>query len=322
MMRILSVDDKDENRYLVEVMLRGNGYEVESVANGAEAMASLQTSLFDLIISDILMPVMDGFELCRKVKTDPRLQHIPLIFYTATYTGAQDEAFAMKIGADRFLVKPCEPDIFMAVVREVLAASGEKTGAAVLEPPGDEEVFKLYNERLVRKLEQKMLRLEQETKALREAETALRVSEGRYRRLHESMTDGFAYLDMEGMFRESNDSFRNMLGYNPEELACLTNRDLTPERWHDLERDIIAGQVLVRDFSEVYEKEFIRKDGQVFPVELKTFLIRNDAGDKEGMWTIVRDMTERKRAAKKQKELEEQLYQAQKMESIGRLAGG
>ncbi|MFH0780506.1 MAG: response regulator [Pseudomonadota bacterium] len=321
-MRILSVDDKDENRYLVEVLLIGNGYEVESVANGAEAMASLRENRFDLIISDILMPVMDGFELCRKVKTDPQLQHIPLIFYTATYTGAQDEAFAIKIGADRFLVKPCEIDIFMATIREVLAASQEKPRASVPEPPDDEEVFKLYNERLVRKLEQKMLQLEKETTALRQAENALRISEGKYRRLHESMTDGFIYVDMEGNIQESNESFRNMLGYKAEELGHLTYRDLTPEKWHDLERDIIENQVLVQGFSQVYEKEYLRKDGQVFPVELKTFLVRDDAGDKEGMWAIVRDMTERKRTEKKQKELEEQLYQAQKMESIGRLAGG
>lgn len=321
-MRILSVDDKDENRYFVEALLTGNGYEVESVANGAEAMACLLAKRFDLIISDILMPVMDGFELCRKVKTDPQLQHIPLIFYTATYTGAQDEAFALKIGADRFLVKPCEIDIFMAAIREVLAASQKKPQSSLTEPPDDEEVFKLYNERLVRKLEQKMLQLEQETKALRQAEKALRISEGKYRRLHESMADGFVYSDMEGNIKESNDSFRNMLGFSALELGRLTCRDLTPEKWQGLEQDIIKNQVLVEGYSVVYEKEYLRKDGRVLPVELKTFLVRDDAGDKEGMWSIVRDMTERKRTEKKHKELEEQLHQAQKMESIGRLAGG
>ncbi|RPH39948.1 MAG: response regulator, partial [Desulfobulbaceae bacterium] len=153
-MRILSVDDKDENRYLVEALLRGNGHEVQSAANGAEALIDLQENDFDLIISDILMPVMDGFELCRKIKADQRLRQIPFIFYTATYTGPQDEAFAMKLGADRFIVKPCEPELFMEVVNSLLSADREGNIVPPPDLPGEEEVFKLYNERLVRKLEQ------------------------------------------------------------------------------------------------------------------------------------------------------------------------
>jgi PAS domain S-box-containing protein len=321
-MRILSVDDRDENRYLVEVLLRGHGYEVTSVANGVEAFNCLQEKAFDLIVSDILMPVMDGFELCRKVKGDEKLRRIPFIVYTATYTGPQDEAFAMKIGADRFLIKPCEPELFTETVRQVLSEASERDEAQSVVPPADQEVFKLYNERLVRKLEQKMLQLEQETAALREAEIALRRSEKKYRRLHESMTDGFVYVDMTGFIRESNDSYRRMLGYSADELARMTFRDITPEKWHGFEQDIVTRQVLVHDTSEVYEKEYSRKDGTIFPVELRTFLIRDEQGAEEGMWAIARDLTERKRTQSQQKKLEDQLHQAQKMESIGRLAGG
>ena len=167
-----------------------------------------------------------------------------------------------------------------------------------------------------------MLQLETETKALREAQESLRISENKYRRLHESMTDGFAYVDMQGIIRESNESFRRMLGYTEEELFRLTYKDLTPEKWHAFEQDILTKQVFVNRFSDVYEKEYRKKDGTVFPVELRTYLIRNERGEKEGMWAIVRDITERKRAEKAQKDLESQLHQAQKMESVGRLAGG
>jgi two-component system, cell cycle sensor histidine kinase and response regulator CckA len=322
-MRILSIDDKDENRYFVEVLLGGSGYQVVSATNGAEALDYLGESTYDLILSDILMPVMDGFELCRKVKSDPRLQNIPLIFYTATYTGPQDEAFAKKVGADAFIVKPCEPEILIATIRQVLAEVAEKQPSVPSPLPIDEEeIFKLYNERLVRKLEQKMLQLEQETKALREAEAALRISEGKYRRLHESMTDGFALVDMAGNILESNLAYEQMLGYTKKELQLLTYMDLTPAKWHGFERGIVKEQVLTNDTSEVYEKEYRDKQGRVFPVELKTFLVRNDQGQPEAMWAIVRDLTERKKAEKSRLELEGQLRQAQKMESIGRLAGG
>ena len=320
-MRILIVDDRDENRYLLEALLKGNGHDAQSVANGAEALERLKSGGFELIISDILMPVMDGFELCRNVKTDKGLRHIPFIIYTATYTGPQDEAFAIKIGADRFILKPCEPDVFMAAVREVMATVKNRPADATPQPQ-EEEVLKLYNERLVRKLEQKMLQLETETKALREAQESLRISESKYRRLHESMTDGFAYVDMEGIIRESNESFRRMLGYTEEELSHLTYKDLTPEKWHAFEQDIVTNQVFINNFSDVYEKEYRKKDGTVFPVELRTFLIRNERGEKEGMWAIVRDISERKRVEKAQKDLESQLHQTQKMESVGRLAGG
>ncbi|HPA44199.1 MAG TPA: response regulator [bacterium] len=293
-MNILIVDDREENRYMLEVLLRGNGHAVQSVANGVEALEQLGRDKYDLIVSDILMPVMDGFDLCRKVRSDERLRHIPFIIYTATYTGPQDEALAVKIGADRFIIKPCEPDVFMEAIRDMTTYVRHRDEA--FEPPQEEEILKLYSERLVRKLEQKMLQLEREVQARLETEKELRISENKYRKLHESMRDGFVYIDMQGFVRESNEVYQRMLGYSPDELSRLTDRDLTPEIWHEYQRNIIANQILVRGFSDVYEKEYRRKDGSIFPVELRSFLIRNDAGEKEGMWAIVRDITERKRA--------------------------
>ncbi|MBI9086692.1 MAG: response regulator [Desulfobacterales bacterium] len=178
-MKILTVDDYEENQYLLEAMLRGSGHDVVPVANGAEALERLKAGGFGLIISDILMPVMDGFQLCRKVKADEALRHIPLIIYTATYTGPEDEAFAMKIGADRFIQKPCEPDVFMEAVGDVMAVAGGSDGASTLTPGTEAEILKLYSERLVRKLEQKMLQAEQEIQRRQEAEEALQISNAR-----------------------------------------------------------------------------------------------------------------------------------------------
>jgi len=129
-------------------------------------------------------------------------------------------------------------------------------------------------------------------------DAALKQSEAKYRRLHDSIRDGFLYVNMEGKICESNESYEKMLGYTFEELSRLSYVDLTPEKWHAYEQRIVDEYVLPRGYSDVYEKEYIRKDGSVFPVELRTLLLKKDNGENEGMWAIVRDITERKRSEK------------------------
>ena len=130
----------------------------------------------------------------------------------------------------------------------------------------------------------------------KQAEEVIKRSESKYRKLHESIRDGFAFVGMDGMIKEFNESYRQMIGYTPEELLMLTYRDITPEKWHAFEQNIVEQQVLARGYSEVYEKEYLKRDGTIFPVELRTFLIKDETGGKIGMWAIVRDITERKRA--------------------------
>ena len=107
--------------------------------------------------------------------------------------------------------------------------------------------------------------------------------------------DGFVQVAMDGRIQESNEVFRRMLGYSRQELRRLTYLDLTPERWHAVEARIVEEQILPDAHSEVYEKEYRRKDGTVLPVELRTFLLR-ERGRPVGMWAIVRDITARKAA--------------------------
>jgi len=166
-MRILNVDDNPQNLYLIEVMARARGYEVGCAHNGVEALEELERQPFDLIISDILMPQMDGFQLCHEVKSREQTKHIPFIIYTATYTAKQDEEFALSLGASRFVIKPMEPDQFLAVIEQVLAEakSGAVSGAAS-EPKNTIDLLKTYNSRLVQKLDRKIEQLEMTRRAL------------------------------------------------------------------------------------------------------------------------------------------------------------
>ena len=134
-------------------------------------------------------------------------------------------------------------------------------------------------------------------------ELVIEESESWYRALYESSTDGIVSTDMEGNITGANEAYLDMLGYGLEEVRRLTYQRLTPEKWHGMEQHLLDTQITARGYSDVYEKEYIRRDGSVFPISIRTWLIRDEDGNPAGMWAIVRDITERKRA-------EEQLQRA------------
>lgn len=189
--RVLIVDDKEENLYYLRALFTGHGMEVDEARHGAEALVKARMQQPSIIVSDLLMPVMDGYTLLRYWKADPLLKKIPFIVYTATYTEAEDEKLALDLGADAFILKPAEPEDFLLRIREILA------GATLTEPtapkgvPIDEqELLKIYSETLIRKLEEKMLLLEQANQALeqdiaerKKVAEALRRSEQEQRQL-------------------------------------------------------------------------------------------------------------------------------------------
>ena len=322
-MNILIVDDREDNRYLLQTLLKAGGHTVQSAANGAEALEILQVGGVELIVSDILMPVMDGFQLCRKVKTDDALRHIPFIVYTATYTGSKDEEFALKIGADRFIQKPCEPEVFMAAVKEVTAGAKGCCDTRAGGTTPEEEVLQLYNERLVRKLEQKMLQAEREIEARRAAESSLRKSEEKYRRFFENSMVGIFQSTPEGRFLNVNPTFVRMLGYGTVEELLSSVTDIDIQYWAHVEDRQRFQQILEKQgYVENFEFEARRKDGVPLWVSNSARVCRGEDGSIQYYEGIVLDIGERKRNEAEREKLQAQLLQAQKMESVGRLAGG
>jgi len=182
MTKILIVDDNEEALYMLRFLLQKNGYQVDTATNGQEALEKARAERPDMIISDILMPVMDGFTLCRQWKGDDRLKEIPFVFYTATYTDPQDEELTLSLGAERFIVKPVEPDVFLGMLREVIEEC-KASGLVTPRQPVEEEavLFKEYSEALIRKLEDKMVQVEEANQcllALQEASAAMTSSLG------------------------------------------------------------------------------------------------------------------------------------------------
>ncbi len=158
-MLVLIVDDREDNRYLLRALLQGHGYAVDEAPHGERALELARVHTPVLVVCDLLMPVMDGYTLLRHWKADPALSQIPFMVYTATYTEPRDEQLALEMGADAFLVKPAEPDAFMACVDRVMANTQRHRSVRAPTLSADNQL-KLYSEVLVHKLEQRSAELE------------------------------------------------------------------------------------------------------------------------------------------------------------------
>lgn len=159
--KILIVDDEVINLDVLEANLDSFGFEVLRSRDGREAKKIAGDEHPDMVITDILMPNMDGFQLCREMKTNPDLSGIPVVFYTATYTDDSDRDLALRLGAARFVQKPEEPNRLEATVREVFEEQDCLSNRIDQDPDLDNETFlSTYNSRLVNKLEQKLTQLD------------------------------------------------------------------------------------------------------------------------------------------------------------------
>lgn len=279
MSEILIADDNSQNVYMLEALLKGHGHSVTTARNGAEALEKAREVLPDLIISDILMPVMDGFELCRRIKRDSVFNRIPLIFYTATYTEPKDEQFALKLGADRFVIKPQEPEYLISVVDEVLAEYLETPEEPMEDHPlRDSSFCQEYSEVLFRKLEKKIGQLEDEIRKRKRAEDALRRSELRYRRIFETALDALILVeDREGLVVDVNPRTVELLGYSWGELAghpvwaIDTLKKIVPSK------SVLDGYLSMCQV-QLKEIHLNRKDGTPFSAEIVSCFYPSDGG--------------------------------------------
>ncbi|MBW2701310.1 MAG: response regulator [Deltaproteobacteria bacterium] len=169
MARILVVDDDEHNLFVTGEILSHQGHEVDRAANGAEALAMALREKPDLVVTDVLMPVMDGFTLCREWMRHEELCHIPFLFYTATYTDANDRALGLGLGARHFLIKSPDSSRLVEAVRKALEEKKPARRRTEPAPAMDSEnILQEYNAVLIRKLESKMVQLLEANKALEE----------------------------------------------------------------------------------------------------------------------------------------------------------
>jgi len=135
--RLLVVDDEPNLLRAVEAVLRDEGFEIETARSGREALVAVAQSLPDLIVSDVRMPGMDGFQLARKLRASAHSALVPIVFLTAK-DETEDRIEGFESGVDVYLTKPFEPDELVAVIKSVLARV-ERTRSTIARLVGDEE---------------------------------------------------------------------------------------------------------------------------------------------------------------------------------------
>jgi PAS domain S-box-containing protein len=231
--RVLLVDDHDENLYLSQTLLENQGFAVELAHNGVEALEKARRQPPDLIVSDVLMPIMDGFALCRAWRADDRLSRIPFVFHTATYTHDDDTQLAFSLGADAFITKPVQPEAFLAEITAVLADNEATYHATRKVTEIEDEAFaEQHGDALIRMVEKKMEQAEKANRALeeeiterRQIEKSLKESEGRFRGLFERMSQGAIYRDAEGRTVLANPAAERILGLSQDQMLGKTPLD-------------------------------------------------------------------------------------------------
>jgi PAS domain S-box-containing protein len=306
-LNILIVDDNPTNRKLLRVTLKSLGHEVVEAGDGVEALNLLASAPFHAMISDILMPNMDGFRLCLEVRQIPALKNLPIVLYSNTYTSPGDAELSLSCGASAYLEKPVSAERLEDVLRKVLA---RPIPAESGRPKEEFGVLKKYSERLITRIEEQNLELSRQ-------KAALEASEEKFRQLAENIQQVFWIRNLEAT---------EMLYVSPayEQVWGRTRKELyaNPAAWtesvHPEDRERIKAELSnwsVAAGPVEWEYRIVRPDGALRWIRARNYPVPDSSGNIYRIVGIAEDITERRG-------LEAQLLEAQKMEAVGRLAGG
>ncbi|MFA4829624.1 MAG: PAS domain S-box protein [Thermodesulfovibrionales bacterium] len=293
-MKILIVDDDPDARNILKLIIEMHGHEAIEASDGLQGLEKTKANRPDLIISDILMPRMDGFQFLREANSDKNLSAIPFVFYSSTYAGEEEIELAFSSGAAGFIVKPKSPEKFWEELNNILSKREEEKNKKA-KPIKDEEYLKKYSHVVSAKLEEKVKELEKTLEERKKVEEALKSSEEKFRTLFESANDAIFILDPEGNFIDLNSTAYERLGYTREEMLSKHISQFDPPEFAAKVPERL--EQITKYGKAVFESAHIRKDGTVMPVEINSRII--DFEGRKAFFSIIRDITERKRAEEK-----------------------
>ncbi len=291
---ILVVDDILDNLRFLTGILEEYGYIGRSASYGYKALTSVQADPPDLILLDIMMPGISGYEVCQKLKADEQTNNIPIIFISAL-DEVTDKVKGFSTGGIDYITKPFQIDEVLARVRTHLSLR-----------------------KLQKRLEKKNTRLQKEIAERKQMEKVLRRNEQKYRLLAENASDVIWSRDPEMRFTFVSPSLERLLGYKPEELDDLALQDL-------LARFSLDDMLNITDESRTdetydyetseslrFDQELKHKNGSTIWADTVLTYIYDNNSELTGFLGVVRNITERKKAEEKQKKYARELETAKK----------
>jgi PAS domain S-box-containing protein len=284
---ILLVDDKPARLLTYEAILAGLEVNCVRANSGAEALEKLLAQDFAVILLDVQMPDIDGFEVARLMRQHPRLERMPIIFVTGVNVGHSDILRGYEVGAIDYIAVPVVPEILRSKV------------AVLVELHQRRAELKRLNTDLALARSQLADELTRDNSFHKRTEAALRDSERVFKALVENAKVGVARNSLDGAFLYVNPGFCEIVGYDAEELMQMSWQQIThPE---DLEMDTSNARRVVAGEASSYsvEKRYLRKDGDSVWVRLFGSIVKDDEDRPKTAMAVVVDITERRLADEK-----------------------
>jgi len=287
-LKILAIVDQRDNLTWLKAVLDDAlpGCTLQTAQDGPLGIALARAEDPDAILLDILTPVMDGFEVCRRLKAEDRVSDIPVIFLTALETDRATRVKALEAGAEAFLTQPPDGQALVAQVR------------AMAKLKEANRMRRMERDELAEKVAQRTRELTEELAAHQRAEAALRKGEERYRLLFEQSNDA-VFVHIKGEIIDVNERACQLMGYGPDELKGMKVSDMVPVAARERARQAIADAIA--DGSIRFETQFQHKDNTIIEVEVSSRLVDSETMTVQG---VVRDITERKRTEEALRESE------------------
>ena len=307
--KILVVDDSPTQALRSKLVLESLDFTVIEANNGKSAFEIALQENPDVIISDILMPEMDGFELTHLIQVDPRLQHIPIILQTASYRAKEDKEFGMDIGADAFIPKGADAEEITNVINRVVAnkinkiKNGEK---------GQEEPRRPFDALHAQRM---LFRLLEETAKLEQANASIEAERNRAQKYLEVASVIMVAIDCNGNVTMINSKGCEVLGGAAQEIIGVNWCETFIPKELQEETKWIYCQILEgKNTNEYFENEVVTRGGDVRLIAWHNTVLTDDFGELSGVLSSGEDITERKQAEERIRKSEAELAELYKAE--------